>query len=136
VDWVIQNEMQTQRYLELLSITFGDQSTGKSLFDLRRQLYTKYKLDDPAQSRAEQEHGLQQFEKRLEQQLQQASPEAKSMWWGDSHLDVDGCRLPVLDDRPDAELDHVPYRRQRREHDPGGSAPVGPERASADCPGD
>lgn len=80
-DWVIQNEMQTQRYLELLSVTFGDQSTGKSLFDARRQLYTKYGLDDPTQSRAQQEYGLQQFENDWEQQLQQASPEAKSMWW-------------------------------------------------------
>jgi hypothetical protein len=86
-DWVIQNEMQTQRYLELLSITFGDQSTGKSLFDLRRQLYTKYGLDNPSQSRAEQEYGLQQFESDWEQQLQQASPEAKSMWW-ESHTSM------------------------------------------------
>jgi F0F1-type ATP synthase membrane subunit b/b' len=85
-DWVQQNEMQTQRYLQLLSDTYGNQAdnSANSLFTERKNLYTKYSLDNPSLSQGQRAVNTEAFDAEWQGMLNNASPQVKAQWW-DAH---------------------------------------------------
>jgi hypothetical protein len=85
-DWIRQNEMQTQAYLQLLSDTYGTQTdnSAHSLFTERKNLYSKYSLDNPALPQGQRAVNQESFDAEWQHMLDNASPQAKAQWW-DAH---------------------------------------------------
>ncbi len=83
-DWTQQSQIQTNRYQQLLSDTFGASSAQGQLWQAYDALNKKYNLDNPNLSQGDKISMLQNRDDEWNQQLSHFSPHAQSVWW-DAH---------------------------------------------------
>jgi hypothetical protein len=86
-DWIKENEIQSNRYYQLLSDTFGPSSSQGQLWTAYDQLNKKYNLDNPNMSKAEQISAIQARQAEWQNQLNSFSPNAQAIWW-DAHTSM------------------------------------------------
>jgi len=80
-DWVRENEIESARYQQLLSDTFGNSSTEGQLWQAYDKLNKKYNLDNPNLSQSDFYNMLDQRNAEWDAQLSAFSPQAQAAYW-------------------------------------------------------